>query len=267
MGFLSEVVEATRERIRRADYLTALPTDTAASRRASLTGAIRRDRNRGALLVEYKRVSPGADLPRLPVRTPAEFVAATAPGAVAGYSCIATEYRFEGSVRDVAEVARATERPVLFKDFVIDPIQLEAATLAGASAVLLVARLAAEGLLELPLAELAREAHERRLEVVLEFHHRSELKQAAGVAADVYGVNVRDLDTLRLEPDVAVATIREANDLRPLLGLSGVASPEDARRFWDAGTDGILVGSAAARSPDPGAFLRSLHRSSPEVSS
>ena len=125
---------------------------------------------------------------------------------------------------------------------------------------LLIARLETEGLLSTPLAELADQAHARRLEVLLEFHDRSELRQVGGVAADMFGVNVRDLDTLRMAPAVADATLRAAASLRPLLGLSGVASPADALRFWDAGVDGILVGSSVARASDPGAFLQSLHR-------
>jgi indole-3-glycerol phosphate synthase len=155
---------------------------------------------------------------------------------------------------------------VVFKDFVVDPRQLEAASRSGASAVLLIARLEEEGLLTTALSELAAEAHARGLEVLLELHDKSELRRTADVAADVYGVNVRDLDTLRMAPTTADATIRAAAKLRPLLGLSGVASPADARRFWNAGVDGILVGSAVARSADPAALLQSLYRPAPEGS-
>jgi indole-3-glycerol phosphate synthase len=96
--------------------------------------------------------------------------------------------------------------------------------------------------------------------VLLEFHGRSELSRAAVVGADMFVVNVRDLDTLRMEPEVAEETLRAAANLRPLLGLSGVGSPEHARRFWNLGVDGILVGSAVARSTAPAAFLSTLRR-------
>jgi len=82
------------------------------------------------------------------------------------------------------------------------------------------------------------------------------------VAADMYGVNVRDLDTLTIDPATAEATLgaAAAAGRRPLIGLSGVERPEDAARFWDRGADGILVGTAVARSSDPGKFLDSLAR-------
>jgi indole-3-glycerol phosphate synthase len=263
MGFLDEVVHGTRAAIGRADYFVGLPDPRARPTSPSLRRAVEGAGAGGALLVEYKRVSPGSSAPELPERSPEEFVDATRSAPIAGYSCIATVPRFRGSPLDVARVVAATPRPVLFKDFVVDRIQLDAAVRTGASAVLLIARLELEGRLGSPLAELASEAHARGLEVLLEFHDRSELSRAADVRADMYGVNVRDLDTLRMEPAVADDTLRAAQELRPLLGLSGVASTDDARRFWDGGVDGILVGSAVARAADPVALLRSLSRSRP----
>jgi indole-3-glycerol phosphate synthase len=260
MGYLSEIVAEVRTSIARPEYLAALPSRSSASGRPSLRRAIENAGADGALVVEFKRVSPGSESPELPARSPAELARSTAACDVAGYSCLATGPRFRGSPNDVRELAEATDRPILFKDFVIDPVQLDAAERAGASAVLLIARLEGAQLLSRPLRDLAADAHARRLEVVIEFHDKSELRQAGNVGADMYGVNVRDLDTLRLEPGVAAATIRAAGSLRPLVGMSGVAGPADARRFWDAGVDAILVGSAVARAVDPASFLRSLRR-------
>ena len=259
MGFLEEIVRAVREEISRPSYLGELPAVGPAAR-PSLRAAVERDTARGAVLVEYKRASPGRPDPVLPARSVPEFVESVRRAGVTGYSCLATRSRFDGSPADVAELARSSDRPLLFKDFVVDPRQVEAARRAGASAVLLIARLGREGHLEHSLAELSRAAHDVGLEVVLEFHGKAELSEAAGVAADMYGVNVRDLDTLRLERETAETTIAGARDrgFRPLLGLSGVEGPEDAGRFWRAGVDGILVGTAVARASDPAAFLDTL---------
>jgi indole-3-glycerol phosphate synthase len=263
LGFLEEMVRETRVAIARPEYLSGLDAPTTSSGTRSLRRAVTDSGAGGALLAEFKRVSPGSDAPDLPTRSAVDFVRATSPGEVVGYSCVASAPRFLGSPKDVFELVRATTRPVLFKDFVVEEVQLDAAVRAGANAVLLIARLETGGHLTTSLAELADRAHARQLEVLLEFHDRTELRQVADVAADMYGVNVRNLDTLRMEPGVADATIRSADGLRPLLGLSGVQSRADAQRFWAAGVDGILVGSAVARARDPGAFLRSLHRPAP----
>ena len=264
MSFLDEVIPEIRRSVEDPGYASGLPARRA-PHPASLHRAIERARATGALIVEYKRVSPGQREPVLPPRTVGEFLEVTQPAPVTAYSCLATAPRFQGAPRDVAEMVRATERPVLFKDIVIDSRQVGAAARSGASAVLLIARLDRPGRFVEPLSALAEAAHRAGLEVVLEYHHRSELSRGADVAADVYGVNARDLDTLRIDRATAVETLKEASDrgLRPLLGLSGVETPADARRFWDLGADGILVGTAVARAPRPAEFLSSLGRDAP----
>ncbi len=261
MGFLEEIVRETRTAVRDPRYVHGLPP-TAPRPTASLRAAIERESARGALLVEYKRVSPGQAEPVLPVRPVEEFVRSTRAAGVAGYSCLAAGPRFAGSPADVAELVRTTERPVLFKEFVVDPLQIDVAARCGASAVLLIARLASEGHLKVPLRSLARHAHDRGLEVLLEWHAKAELSATDGVEADMYGVNVRDLDTLAIERPRAEATMEAAAALgrHPLLGLSGIETGEDARRCWRRGADGVLVGTAVARAPDPAAFLSSLRR-------
>jgi indole-3-glycerol phosphate synthase len=265
MGYLSEIVTEIRADIARPDYLASIRRPETGTPRPSLRAAIDAAREEGALLAEFKRTSPGSESPELPARTPSEFVRSTSGAGVTGYSCIATAPRFGGSPHDVAELVAHTELPVLFKDFVVAPAQLDAAVRSGAAAVLLIARLETAGLLPTSLEELADQAHARNLEVLLEFHDKAELTQVGNVAADMYGVNLRDLDTLRMEPTVAEATIRAARHRRPMLGLSGVATPRDARRFWDLGVDGILVGSAVARAEKPVEFLRSIRRPNREA--
>lgn len=260
MGFLAEVVSDVRRDVAEGRY-GSTRNAVRASDPPRLSAQIMDKRDQGALVVEYKRVSPGSATPRLPARTVPEFLAATDADGVAGYSCLATRSRFEGSVADVRALAEGTDRPLLFKDFVVDPVQVDCAAGVGAAAILLIARLADTGLLTVPLANLARCARDRGLEVLLELHAKSELRHAQDVAPEMIGVNVRNLDTLRMEPATAAATIRAAAGMHPLLGLSGVGSPEDARRFWSLGVDGLLVGSAVARARDPAAFLRSLARS------
>lgn len=256
-GFLRQIVAATRAAVRAPDYFDGLPR---APRRppASWREAVRAGGRPGTVIAEFKRRSPGAADPRLPTRTPSEFAARLEAAPVGAYSCLAAIPEFGGHPRDVADLAAATGRPVLFKDFVVDLRQIEAAYRAGAAAVLLIARLAALDGEGPSLGELAHAARARGLEVVLEWHAPEEISGSGAVPADVFGVNVRDLDSLRLRPDVARATIRAAVDRRPLVGMSGVDSPETARAFWALGVDAILVGSAIARAPDPAAFVRAL---------
>jgi indole-3-glycerol phosphate synthase len=259
MGFLDRIVRSTREAVADPSYVEGLPAQGPA-RRPSLKAAIERERTRGGLVAEYKRRSPGAAVPDLPPRSVAEFLRALEPTSVLGYSCLASRTGFDGRPGDVFELARATARPVLFKEFVVGPAQVDAAARVGASAILLIARLETLGLVDVPLTELAHAAHRRGLEVLLEWHERTELRRTEDVAADMYGVNVRDLDTLEIRRDVAAETLRDAAGHHPLLGMSGVEGPDAARRFWDQGVDALLIGSAIARADDPARFVEGLHR-------
>ena len=256
-GFLPEIVEAVRTDIALPSYREGLPREPPHPP-ASLRAAIREAPGGWALLVERKHRSPGAQPPELPERSIDDFVRWVTDAHVEGLSCLATRPAFAGSPQEVLGLTQRTRQPVLFKEFVIDPVQVAAARRVGASAVLLLARLETEGRLRIPLRELARIAHQAGLEVLLEFHAREEVKVVSKIPADLYGVNVRDLETLALRPGVAEETFRELADRRPLLGLSGVAGPEEARRFRRWGADGILVGGAFARSEQPDAFLASL---------
>jgi indole-3-glycerol phosphate synthase len=260
MGFLTDLLPQVQKQIQNPSYLDGLPN--APVRRApSLREAVGRARDGWAVLVERKHESPGAAEPSLPPMAIERFVESAKAGAADGLSCLATAPSFRGSPQEVADLVQASGLPVLFKDFVIDPIQVEAAARAGASAILLIARLESGGFLDRPIGELAMAARARGLEVVLEVHGPDEWEVADDVAVDLFGVNLRDLDTLRFRPEAAEETFRLAGSHHPLLGLSGVNSPTDAERYRDWGADGLLVGTSFARAADPGAFLRSLRGS------
>src|SRR5579859_911619 len=257
MGFLAELLPRVRSQNEAPTYLDGLP-EVPDRRAPSLRDAVVRASDGWAVLVERKHESPGAAEPSPPSVPLEQFMNSARRGGADGLSCLATAPSFRGSPREVAELVRASGLPVLFKDFVIDPIQIEAAFRAGASAILLIARLETGGFLDLPIQELAQTARARGLEVLLEVHGPEEWSVAEEMAADLFGVNLRDLDTLRFRPESAEATFRIAGARHPLLGLSGVSSPADAERYRRWGADGLLVGTGFARAGDPTSFLQAL---------
>jgi indole-3-glycerol phosphate synthase len=257
MGFLANLLPRVRAQISDPTYLEGLP-DPPPGQAPSLRDAVTGARDGWAILVERKHESPGAVGPSLPSIPLDRFLEAARAGGADGLSCLATGPEFRGSPREVAELARRSGLPVLFKDFVIDPIQIEAARRAGASAILLIARLETGGFLDVPLSELAMAARARGLEVLLELHGQDEWSVADDLAADLFGINLRDLDTLRFRPEAAEETFRGSGERHPLLGLSGVSSASEAERYRQWGADGLLVGTSFARASDPGNFLRTL---------
>jgi indole-3-glycerol phosphate synthase len=257
MGFLADLLPRIRAQIDAPGYLEGLP-ESPTHRAPSLKEAVVRAPDGWAVLVERKHESPGSSEAALPPTPLRRFVEWAKSGRADGLSCLATAPAFRGSPREVADLVQASGLPVLFKDFVIDPIQVEAAFRAGASAILLIARLQSGGFLEIPIRELASAARARGLEVLLEVHDPDEWSVAEEAAVDLFGVNLRDLDSLSFRVEAAEESFRVAGDHRPLLGLSGVSSPAEAHRYRLWGADGLLVGTGFARASNPAAFLRAL---------
>lgn len=259
-GFLTGMVQEVRREIARGYYdYFPLPDVFLSMQRASLAGALSRARQRPALMVELKHASPGYGTTPLEPLDAERFVGFATRSGVEALSVIPQPEAFGGSLEEFAEVTRRSPLPVLFKDFVVATEQLEAARACGASAVLLLARLALSGDLDAPLPQMVASAHRLGMEAVVEVHATEEIETALSAHPDVVGVNARDLETLRLDVAGAVQVLRTIRPGPiPLLAMSGVEGPAEAARYTEAGAEALLIGTAFVRSPDKEALVRSL---------
>lgn len=243
---LGAILRDTRERIARirASAIELEARAREAPTPASFTGALRS--NRVAVIAEVKRRSPskGAIKPGLSV---AEQVAAYELGGAAAISILTEPMHFGGSGQDLEDAGRCTRKPLLRKDFVIDPLQIVEARALGAAAVLLIARALPQTL----LAELAAAADEHGIEVLIEVRTIGELNRALGIDGAVIGVNNRDLETLAIDTGVASSLIPLIPAGRIAVAESGMASVGDVQRAADSGADAVLVGSAVSAASDP----------------
>jgi indole-3-glycerol phosphate synthase len=203
-----------------------------------------------SVISEIKRASPSAGFIR--EADPAEWGARYERLGARCLSVLTEPERFKGSLEDLDAARETTALPVLRKDFTVDEVQvLEAGT--RADAVLLIAALFDSA----ALARYVSLAVEVGLTPLVEVHDEGEAELALESGAQVVGVNNRDLRDFtvdlgtfeRLAPRLAGAT---------LVAESGVRTPEDARRLWDAGADAVLVGEAAMRDPGLVAKLSGL---------
>ncbi len=160
---------------------------------------------------------------------------------------------FDGSV-DLLRQAHAVGVPTLMKDFIVDERQIACAAHAGASAVLLIERIMEPAQRE----ALVSAAHGHGLEVLLEVFDDTDWMTAESSAADIIGVNARNLDTLDVNLDHARALLQAID--RPSLALSGIHTIHDVRDAQAAGANGALVGTSILRSIHPQLALRSLRR-------
>ncbi len=207
------------------------------------------------LIAEIKRASPSAGR----IAAGGEDIVARArayqAGGAAAISVLCEPHWFGGSVDDLRAVRAAVSIPVLAKEFVVDPRQLETLRLAGADAVLLLAVLhPGKG----RLRDLVERALSLGLEPLVEAHDERELRLALDTDARLIGINNRDLRTLAVDPDRAGRLRELVPDDRLVIAESGVRSAETIARWRALGFDGALVGEALVRSGDPAATVRSF---------
>ena len=125
----------------------------------------------------------------------------------------------------------------------------------GAEAVLLICAALPDDAL---LADLHALARELGMAALVETHDAAEIDRALGAAAEIVGVNSRDLATFSEDLDVAGALVSRLPAGVIAVAESAIRSAEDARRMADAGFDAVLVGEALVRADDPAALVREL---------
>jgi indole-3-glycerol phosphate synthase len=174
-------------------------------------------------------------------------------GAVA-VSVLTEARHFGGSLADLRLARGRTILPILRKDFIVHPVQVLEARAEGADAVLLIAA----ALSESELRELAVVAHEVGLATLVEAHSEADLAKALAAGAGILGVNSRDLETLQVDVERALALLASAPPDRVRVLESGVSSRHQVLAAADAGADAVLVGEAVMRAPDPVAKIAEL---------
>jgi indole-3-glycerol phosphate synthase len=206
-----------------------------------------------SVIAEIKGASPSAGTIRERY-DPLAVAAAYEAGGAAALSVLTDERYFHGSWEALRTVARGSRLPVLCKEFVVDPYQIDEAKEAGAAAVLLIAGMLSPEVLSRYLAHV----HRRGLHALVEVHTTDDVGAALGAGADCIGINNRDLRTLRTD-------LRTTAQLRPLIpgGIvvvseSGFERREQVAWVEQLDVDAILVGTALMTSDDPAGALREL---------
>jgi indole-3-glycerol phosphate synthase len=207
----------------------------------------------GTVIAELKRRSPSGGVLRAGL-DPAALAASYEAVGAAAVSVLTDGPDFGGSLDDLRAVRAAVELPVLRKDFVVSPVQVAEARVAGADWVLLIA-----AILEGDTLEEALDAARRcGAGALVEVHTGEDLDRAVAAGAVCIGINNRDLTTLstdlgtfaRLRARVPVGVVTVAE--------SGVRAAVDVARLVGEGADAVLVGEALMRHPDPSALLADL---------
>ena len=219
-----------------------------------LRRALESDSPQLKIIAEFKRRSPSAGIIRDDL-TVSEIVRCYERGGACAISVLTDEEYFAGSIADLGAARSSTKLPLLRKDFIIDPMQVFEAVIAGADAVLLIAA----ALDDTSLTELRTLAeNELGLDALVEVHNSEELNRALNARAKIIGVNNRDLRTFQVSLNTSERLIAEAPRDKIMVSESGLQSAESLVRLHELGFRAFLIGEVLMRAADPAAALRDL---------
>ena len=219
-----------------------------------LLRALESDSQRPKIIAEFKRRSPSAGIIRDDL-TVSEIARCYERGGACAISVLTDEEYFGGSIADLRTARSITKLPLLRKDFIIDPIQIFEAAIAGADAVLLIAA----ALDDVSLGKLRALAEdELGLDALVEVHTAQELRRAVNTGARIIGVNNRDLSTFQVSVSTSEHLITEAPRDKIMISESGLQGADSLLLLHKLGFRGFLIGEALMRAPKPETALRDL---------
>lgn len=253
--FLAEMSQASVRRARATNERTDVAHLQTRAAAAPSPLPLRLDADGFDVIAEAKLASPseGRLVREGSGHTVVSLAGSYVTNGAAAVSVLTEPDRFAGSLEDLEKVAHEVDVPVMRKDFLVDPIQIVEARAAGASGVLLIARMLPGDTLE----EMTDLAISHGMFVLVEVFDRPDLEKAAAVFdRDVLvGVNCRDLATLGIDRSRFETLAPHLPDHLPAVAESGMTVPEHVASVAALGYRMALVGSALVSDPDPGLRL------------
>src|SRR3989440_6653310 len=210
------------------------------------------------VITEVKFASPSAGKIR-DHGDPLRIARAMLKGGACAISVLTDPDDFQGNMETLATLSREVDVPLVMKDIIVSPVQIQAAARSGASAVVLISELFSRRLSEEPLDRLVREASRLGLEVLLEANSPEEFRKLSEHKPDLYGINNRNLSTFQLDLSTTERVLAMNGHVdRPVVSESGIENRRDIVRLKNAGAEAFLVGTSIMKSPDVESKVREL---------
>lgn len=210
------------------------------------------------VITEIKFASPSAGKIREP-EDPLKIAMKMLKGGACAISVVTDPDDFQGNLDTLANLSRAVDVPLIMKDIIVSPIQVQAAARAGARAIVLISELFSRRLTDEPLNRLIREAKRLGVEALLEANSPPEFGKLPEHRPDLYGINNRNLSTFKLDLSTTERVLAMNGHVdRPVVSESGIEHPRDIARLKKAGASAFLVGTSIMKSSDIESKVREL---------
>ena len=253
MNILHQIVAATRQRVERDKE--RMPVFQAPPPRLFTSFAFEKalEKEEVSFICEVKKASPSKGIiaegfPYVEIAREYEEAGADA------ISVLTEPDYFMGSDTHMSEIRSAVNLPLLRKDFIIDPYQIQQSRFLGADAILLIAAIISPA----QIRQFIGLADEYGLSSLVEVHDEKELKIALEAGARVIGVNNRDLRTFTVDLQNSIRLRR----LTPIdvifVAESGIRTAEDITALRESGVNAVLIGETLMRAKEKKGILDEL---------
>lgn len=189
------------------------------------------------IIAEFKRKSPSKGVINAYAAVERTTIGYMQAGASA-LSVLTDQPSFGGANADLTTARKFNYCPIIRKDFTIDEYQIIEAKSIGADAILLIAAILTPD----EIKQLCRFAQSFGLEVLLEVHNESELRQNADAGANLIGVNNRNLKTFEVSIDHSKNLASLIPDGVVKVSESGISDPATIIELKKYGYSGFLMG-------------------------
>jgi indole-3-glycerol phosphate synthase len=197
------------------------------------------------LIAEIKKASPSKGLIR-PNFQVEEIANAYENSLASCVSCLTDEKFFQGSETIFKNARKVLKKPMLRKDFTIEPYNIYEAKVMQADAILLIASI----LDNQQMKEYYQIANNLGLDTLFEVHDEKELERVLSINPLLVGINNRNLQTFETSLDISVKLIPLIPKNVYIVSESAISNRQDIETLLEAGAHGFLIGEVFMREND-----------------
>lgn len=206
-----------------------------------------------SIIAEIKKASPSKGLIREDFNVK-RIANQYRDGGAAALSILTEEFFFQGGLTNLQIARKEVDLPLLRKDFIIDPYQIEEAKAYGADAILLIVRITDGSQLQ----ELHHAAEEAELQCLVECYDEEDYQRIDFEQVKILGVNNRDLTTFDVHLHQGVSLLNKAPEGIVKVSESGLHTTDDLNYLSDNGIHAALIGEFFMRRNQPGEALKNM---------